>query len=103
MRNIKVFFSWQSDTPKSHSKIKKGLEKACRKLSSELDCKVVYDESTRNEVGSPKIDDVVEKKIDECDVFVADATPVTEYHGKLGLNSNVMLELGRARGVHEYG
>lgn len=102
MRNIKVFFSWQSDTPNSHSKIKKGLEKACRKLSSELDCKVVYDESTRNEVGSPKIDDIVEKKIDECDVFVADITPVTEYHGKLGLNSNVMLELGRARGVHEY-
>lgn len=47
-------------------------------MSKQLCCEVVYDESTRDEAGSPKIDDVVEKKIDLCDVFVADATPVTE-------------------------
>lgn len=94
MRRITVFFSWQSDTPQNHSKIKKGLEKACRKLSTELSCEVVYDESTRGESGSPKIDDVVERKIDLCDVFVADATPVTEHRGKLCPNSNVMYELG---------
>lgn len=41
-------------------------------------------------------------KIDLCDVFVADATPVTEHHGKLCPNSNVVYELGRARGIHPY-
>lgn len=102
MRRITIFFSWQSDTPQNHSKIKKGLEKACRKLSTELSCEVVYDESTRGESGSPKIDDVVERKIDLCDVFVADATPVTEHRGKLCPNSNVMYELGRACGIHPY-
>lgn len=81
MRRLIVFFSWQSDIPQNHSKIKNGLEKACKRLSKELCCEVVYDESTCGEPGSPKIDDVVEKKIDLCDVFVADATPVTEHHG----------------------
>ena len=100
MRRLIVFFSWQSDIPQNHSKIKNGLEKACKRLSKELCCEVVYDESTRGEPGSPKIDDAVEKKIDLCDVFVADATPVTEHHGKLCPNSNVMYELGRARAIH---
>lgn len=102
MRRLIVFFSWQSDIPQNHSKIKNGLEKACKRLSKELSCEVVYDESTRDEAGSPKIDDVVEKKIDLCDVFVADATPVTEHHGKLCPNSNVMYELGCARAIHAY-
>lgn len=100
MRRLIVFFSWQSDIPQNHSKIKNGLEKACKRLSKELCCEVVYDESTRGEPGSPKIDDAVEKKIDLCDVFVADATPVTEHHGRLCPNSNVMYELGRARAIH---
>lgn len=77
VRRIIVFFSWQSDILRN-SKIKNGLEKACKRLSKELSCEVVYDESTREEAGSPKIDDVVEKKMDLCDVFVADSTPVTE-------------------------
>lgn len=101
MRRIIVFFSWQSDTPNNHSKIKKGLEKACKKLSTELGVEVVYDESTRGEAGSPRIEGVVESKINNCDVFVADATPVTAHHEKLIPNSNVMYELGVARGVHD--
>ena len=78
VRRIIVFFSWQSDILQNRSKIKNGLEKACKRLSKELSYEVVYDESTRDEAGSPKIDDVMEQKIDLCDVFVADATPVTE-------------------------
>ncbi len=102
MRRIVVFFSWQSDTPNNHSKMKSGLEKACKKLSKEFGCEVVYDEATRGEVGAPKIEDVAQRKIDDCDVFVADVTPVTEHKGKLMPNSNVSYELGRARGVHPY-
>lgn len=62
MRQLVVFFSWQSDIPSNHSEIKRGLEKACKKLSKELDCEVVYDESLRGELGSPQIEDVVVKK-----------------------------------------
>ena len=55
MRQLVVFFSWQSDIPSNHSEIKRGLEKACKKLSKELDCEVVYDESLRGELVSPQI------------------------------------------------
>lgn len=100
MRRIIVFFSWQSDTSGNHSAIKSGLEKACKKLSKELDCEVVYDESLRGELGSPQIESVVVKKIHECDVFVADLTPVAELNEKRLPNSNVMYELGRAEESH---
>lgn len=52
MRRLVVFFSWQSDIPSNHPEIKRRLEKACKKLSKELDCEVVYDESLRGELGS---------------------------------------------------
>lgn len=62
MRRLVVFFSWQSDIPDNHSTIKSGLEKACKKLSQELDCEVIYDESLRGELGSPQIEGVVVKR-----------------------------------------
>lgn len=100
MRRLVVFFSWQSDIPDNHSTIKSGLEKACKKLSQELDCEVIYDESLRGELGSPQIEGVVVKKIHDCDVFVADLTPVAELNEKRLPNSNVMYELGRAEESH---
>ena len=100
MRRLVVFFSWQSDIPDNHSTIKSGLEKACKKLSQELNCEVIYDESLRGELGSPQIEGVVVKKIHDCDVFVADLTPVAELYEKRLPNSNVMYELGRAEESH---
>lgn len=100
MRRIVVFFSWQSDTLGNHSAIKSGLEKACKKLSKELDCEVAYDESLRGELGSPQIESVVARKIHDCDIFLADLTPVVGVNDKRLPNSNVMYELGRAEESH---
>lgn len=100
LRKIVVFFSWQSDIPRNHSLIKSGLEKACKKLSNQLGCQVVYDESMRGEPGSPRIEDVVIRKIQVCDVFVADLTHVIALGDKQMPNSNVIYELGRAEQTH---
>lgn len=78
------------------------MEKTCKKITKDFDCEVVYDESTRDEVGLPHIDRIVEYKIGDCDVFVADVTPVTNNQGKLVPNSNVMYELGRTYGKHNF-
>lgn len=100
MRKIVVFFSWQSDIPRNHSLIKSGLEKACKKLTTQLGCQVIYDESLRGVAGSPRIEDVVIRKIQECDVFVADLTHVIALGDKQMPNSNVIYELGRAEQAH---
>ena len=100
IRKIVVFFSWQSDIPRNHSLIKSGLEKACKKLSTQLGCQVIYDESLRGVPGSPRIEDVVIRKIQECDVFVADLTHVIALGDKQMPNSNVIYELGRAEEKH---
>ncbi len=44
----------------------------------------------------PKIEDVIKDKIERCDVFVADITPVAKTGTKLLPNPNVLIELGYA-------
>jgi hypothetical protein len=102
MRKLKLFFSWQSDTPDNHKLMRKGIEKACKKLKEKNGYNIVYDESTRGEAGSPDIVDIIEKKIDHCDIFIADVSPIATKGCKLISNSNVMLELGRAFSVLRY-
>ena len=44
----------------------------------------------------PKIEDVIKDKIEKCDIFVADITPIYEFNNKLSPNPNVLIELGYA-------
>ena len=107
-RSITVFYSWQSDLPsdKTRNIIQAGIKSAVKALRDTVD--VEADRDTKGEFGSPDIAQTIFSKIDNCDVFVADVTAVTEYevkdkNGKVTKkympNPNVMLELGYAAKV----
>lgn len=91
-----MFFSWQSDTKGNKGIIKESLKAACQLASEKYGCEILVDEATRDVPGMPKIEDTVLEKIDNCDVFVCDITPVSVLGDKYMPNSNVIIELGYA-------
>ena len=100
-----VFFSWQSDEKKSRQILGVALKKACDELERKEGIKLVIDHSTLGATGMQYIDQTILRKIDNCDLFLADVTPVCKYEQQLGNgqqvtkevpNSNVLLELGYA-------
>lgn len=97
MHKLKLFFSWQSDTKDNHEKISKSLMDACDVIRAEGGYDIIYDESTWNRSGSPVIDSTVVEKAKNCDIFVADLTPIETSGTKDLPNPNVMYELGVAK------
>lgn len=104
--NKTVFWSWQSDLPPDTTKdfIKGALIQALENVAEELDLesadRLELDHDTKGEAGLVEIVTTIFKKIDACEVFVADITPVaeviTEAATKKVPNPNVMIELGYA-------
>lgn len=103
--HYKLFFSWQSDEANSRKILDSALQNAVEKIKEKEGLEIEIDHSTLGESGMPSIDQTVLRKIDACDIFVADVTPVYNYKQKLGNgqevtkecpNSNVLLELGYA-------
>lgn len=103
---IKIFFSWQSDLPanETRSVIQAGIEKAVKLLRDTV--KIEADRDTQGESGSPDIAQTIFSKIDDCDIFIADVSPVCGYNPfnsgddmKLSPNPNVLIELGYAARV----
>lgn len=100
----KLFFSWQSEDKKSRKALDLALQNAVDALKDKgISLKI--DHSTLGESGMPSIDQTILRKIDDCDIFLADVTPVDRYHQTLGNgqqvtkeipNPNVLLELGYA-------
>lgn len=97
MYSLKIFFSWQSDINGNHKTIRDALELACDTIKKEGIFDIEYTESTWERSGSPIIDKVVMEKAKDCDMFVADLTPVAYTQNKSLPNPNVMLELGVAK------
>lgn len=97
MKKMKLFFSWQSDVKGNHDNIREALIKACETISQEGKYDIQYTESTWERSGSPIIEKVVMEKAKDCDMFVADLTPVANTQNKSLPNPNVMLELGVAK------
>lgn len=89
--------------------VKKMIDKKLREIKADLekeDICLILDQDTRNRVGTENIDQTVLEKIDACDIFVADITPVASLaprkaggHVKLLPNANVMYEYGYAKGI----
>lgn len=101
---FRLFFSWQSDDKKSREILTAALNKAVDTLSVN-GIQIDIDYSTLGESGMPNIDQTILRKIDSCDIFLADITPVNNYQQTLGNgqivikevpNPNVLLELGYA-------
>ena len=91
-----IFYSWQSDDRDTKKFIKKCLRKAIGFISSDpiLDFRPTLDDSTKGKMGAVEIPATIMKKIDECDVFVADLSYVGEYDNRKIVNQNVLYELG---------
>ena len=95
-----VFFSWQSDLGETRGVIRAALDKAVRSLNRNLAVEEALrlDEDTSGVAGWPEITSTILDKIDRCEVFVADITPINGPHSdsRLTPNPNVLFELGYA-------
>jgi hypothetical protein len=98
---IIVFYAWQNNLPASTNKnvIRYALREASSLTESELaamNLRVVLDEATRGEPGSPNIPSTILAKIDAADIFVCDVTPINGAAIPKLPNPNVVFELGYA-------
>lgn len=97
-----VFYSWQSDLPDETNR--KAIRSALRVASTKAEIKapqfrILLDEATRGEPGSPNIPATILAKITSCDVFVCDITTInstSEARLRRTPNPNVLFELGYA-------
>ena len=100
---FRIFFSWQSDRTDVKKAIQRELDSVAKKLKKE-DINLIIDHDTRDRVGTQNIDVEVLQKILNCDIFIADITPVCKIlskndasiPAKLIPNPNVMYESGYA-------
>lgn len=98
---ITIFYSWQSDLPPDTNQ--KGIA-ACIKTAiitveeNHDNVKLIYDEATRDEPGSPEIPTTIFNKISGADIFVCDVTTInsSSTSGRKTPNPNVLIELGFA-------
>jgi hypothetical protein len=101
---IVVFYSWQSDLPKSTNlqAIRTAVRTASSAVEGDLSDRNLLirpDEATRNVPGSRNIPDEIRRKILASDIFVCDVTPIckaSDGHPKSSANPNVIFELGYA-------
>ena len=98
-----VFYSWQSDRPETRGVIQWALNKAIKNLNRDLDLDepLRVDQGTEGVAGWPDITSALFDKIDQCEVFVADITPINgpDSDFRITPNPNVLLELGYALGT----
>jgi hypothetical protein len=100
---MKVFYSWQSDTPRDIGKdfVRQALDAAVSGLQIDESERPIVDQDTAGVLGSPVIAETILRKIREANVIVVDVTLTgkTERNKRL-INSNAAIELGYAIGVH---
>lgn len=102
MKQYTLFFSWQNDKKKAKKLINDALKASQATLQDE-GIELRIDEDTRGRAGNRDIVREVLDKINKCDIFLADVTPVTslDKNNRKRLpkhmpNSNVMFEYGYA-------
>ncbi len=100
---MKIFYSWQSDTPRDIGKtfVREALDAAVESLEIDEAERPGIDQDTAGVLGSPVIADTIFSKIKDAKLMVADVTLTgATTGGKRLINSNVALEVGYAIGVH---
>jgi hypothetical protein len=115
---VKVFWSWQSDTPGKIGRhfVREALATAVTELKVEAEveepegrdprCLIHLDQDRQGVPGSPDLARIILDKISRAAVFVADVTPVgvvttgcENAPDKKLINANVAIELGYALGT----
>jgi len=115
---MKIFWSWQSDTPGKTGrhfvrdalldaiKILKQPEEVEEPTRAENRESMHLDQDRQNVTGSPALADTIKRKIRESRVFIGDVTPVSKIPKRKGakdsrekrnMNPNVAIELGYAQ------
>lgn len=100
--DFKIFYSWQSDLPDATNRraIRSAIRTASNKIEVELSSvRLVLDEATRDEPGSPNIPLTILEKIKSSDAFVCDITTINDSAPsdlRRTPNPNVLFELGYA-------
>ena len=96
-----VFYSWQSDISETRNVIQAALEKAVRDLNRNVSLELRVDQDTSGVAGWPDVTQTILGKIEQCQVFVADITPINGPCSSFRLtpNPNVLVELGYALGT----
>lgn len=101
---FRIFYSWQSWTPGSVNRhfILTALEKATKEIRDDesIEVEPVVDRDTLGEAGSVDISATIFRKIAESQIFICDATIITDQGSRHpSPNPNVMVELGYAAAV----
>jgi hypothetical protein len=96
---IKVFYSWQSDSLWNRKLILQALEEAAievKKRNEHID--IIIDQATSNTVGACHIPNAIFHNISNADIFIGDLSIVGESrdHTRKIPNPNVLIELGYA-------
>lgn len=100
--DVRVFFSWQSDTPADRGRalIERALRRATAAVAADttIPFRPDVDQDTRGVPGTPAMVAAILRKIDTCSVFVADVTLTFQRaeRNRKSPNPNVLLELGYA-------
>ena len=92
----RIFYSWQSDNIVAKKALRKALNAVTKQLKGEnIALEIV--EGGGGE-GFISIEDAVRMKIQKCDIFIGDVTPIgnVSLKSKLLPNANVMYEMGIA-------
>jgi len=99
-----IFYSWQNDLPDETNR--RLIREVLRNSSSNLEAtysddnlRIIIDEATRGEPGSPNIPLTILEKIKNADAFVCDITTINQDAPKdqrKVANPNVLFELGYA-------
>lgn len=100
---MKIFYSWQSDTPRAVGKdfIREALDRAVADLEVDEAERPLIDQDTQGVRGSPIIAETIFGKIREAHVVIVDVTLVGKTAAEKQLiNSNAAIEMGFALGVH---
>jgi nucleoside 2-deoxyribosyltransferase len=103
MKDVTIFYSWQSEDKKTKNFIDKALKGAIEDIgkNEEFSQPLTLDRDTQGVIGSPHIVQTILSKIDACEIFVADTSIIdVAASGKKQINQNVMFELGYAIAKH---
>ncbi len=103
---MKIFWSWQSDTPGNIGRhyVRAAIEEAINELNDELtieeserDEELQLDHDRKGVPGSPDLAPTILAKIRDSSIFIADVTAVGRgENGRALMNPNVAIELGYA-------
>lgn len=94
-----LFYSWQSDLDSKVTRylIQDALKASIKKIEKENKVSIYLDQATRDEKGAVHIAKSTENKIQQCDIFLCDASIINNRSkNRKTLNPNVMYELGVA-------